>query len=168
MKNIHIEGFSDTNANGIYFFQGYQNGYPCYLSENNYICIFYPQYMPYTLDSGYFIIEMSKLFNSAPVYVPKYYSPDTDVLTATWFGYQSTDSGEQDASFAEIDYMSTSSSSSGSSTSQSSSSSSSSSSESSTSQSSSSSSSSSESLSSESRIIGNMIINDNFIINYSV
>ena len=80
-SNINILGFSDLKANGTYRYNGILNEYACYVNENNYLLAYYPQYLPFTLDDGYFIVEMSIISGSAPIFVPKYYTPSNNIFS---------------------------------------------------------------------------------------
>lgn len=109
MSNINISGLADTNANGGYVNIGLFNGYAYYKNSNGYLVIYHDQLLPYTKNSGYFIMKYSIMNGSIGLYVPKYVNFSTDISSDNWYSLMGDESGENDIEFL-IDFVSSSSS----------------------------------------------------------
>jgi hypothetical protein len=137
--SITINGFGNSDVNGIYSYVGEYNGYPMYQKGQFYV--FYSiKYGEWSETASYYVIEKKQIQGSIPIYKPLYRLSGSNVESSNaWSSLTGITSGETQVG-ATV-YEEASSSSSIDSSSSSSTSSSSSSSSSSTSQSSSSSSS---------------------------
>lgn len=95
MANKTVAGFGDTSMNGTYIEDGTRNGYAYYYKGDTCALIYFPQFMPYSYSTGYYLVKIMELTGSIGVTTPKYKVEGTDPTATGWVTLCNKDSGEQ-------------------------------------------------------------------------